>query len=56
MISNFILKNPPMVASNNILRFPKIDLVDEDPEKMIINWIKYHNGIIPYELKKTIKP
>ena len=45
-----------MIIEDNILRFPKIDLVDEDPEKMIINWIKYHNGIIPYELKKTIKP
>ena len=45
-----------MVINDNILRFPKIDLIDEDPEKMIIDWIKKHNGFLPSEIKKTIKP
>jgi len=29
-----------MMIENDILRFPKIDLIEEDPEKMIIDWIK----------------
>ena len=45
-----------MVIDDNILRFPKIDLIDEDPEKMIIDWLKKHNGFLPSEIKKTIKP
>ncbi len=45
-----------MMVDDNILRFPKIDLIDEDPEKMIGDWIKKHYGSIPEQLKKTIKP
>lgn len=45
-----------MVIDNNILRFPKIDLIDEDPEQMIIEWIKKNYGSIPEQLKKSIKP
>jgi hypothetical protein len=45
-----------MVIDDNILRFPKIDLVDEDPERMIMEWVKKHNGYLPVEIKKTIKP
>ena len=45
-----------MIIDDNILRFPKIDLVDEDPEKMIMEWIRKHNGCIPSQIKKTIKP
>jgi hypothetical protein len=45
-----------MLVDDDILRFPKIDLIDEDPEKMIIEWIKKNNGFIPSHLKKTIKP
>lgn len=45
-----------MVVDNNVLRFPKIDLIDEDPEKMIYDWIKKSYGSVPDEIKKTIKP
>jgi len=45
-----------MTIDDNILRFPKIDLVDEDPEKMIHEWIKKNYGSIPDEMKKTIRP
>ena len=45
-----------MLIDDNILRFPKIDLIDDDPEKMISEWIKKHNGYIPVEIKKTLKP
>ena len=45
-----------MVVDDNILRFPKIDLIDEDPEKMIHEWIKKNCGYLPEEIKKTIKP
>lgn len=45
-----------MVVDDNILRFPKIDLLDEDPEKMIYEWVKKSCGSIPEEIKKTIKP
>ena len=45
-----------MVIDDDILRFPKIDLIDEDPERMIIDWIKKHNGVLPVHIKKTIKP
>jgi hypothetical protein len=45
-----------MMVDDNILRFPKIDLIDEDPEKMINDWIRKHYGSIPEQLKKTIKP
>lgn len=45
-----------MMIENDILRFPKIELIDEDPEKMILDWIKNNIGIIPVKIKKTIKP
>jgi len=45
-----------MIVEDDMLRFPKIDLTDEDPEKMIIEWIKKYNGHLPAQLKKTIKP
>ncbi len=45
-----------MMVDDNILRFPKIDLVDEDPEKMIHDWIRKNYGSIPEEIKKTIRP
>lgn len=45
-----------MMIDDNILRFPKIELIDEDPEQMIIEWIKKYNGNIPTNIKKTIKP
>jgi hypothetical protein len=45
-----------MIVDENILRFPKIDLVDEDPEKMIYDWIKKNYGSVPEEIKKTVRP
>jgi hypothetical protein len=45
-----------MMIDDNILRFPKIDLIDEDPEQMIIDWIKKNYGSVPEHLKKSIKP
>jgi hypothetical protein len=45
-----------MMIENDILRFPKIDLVEEDPEKMIMDWIKKYNGFVPDIMKHTIKP
>lgn len=45
-----------MMIENDILRFPKIDLIEEDPEKMIIDWIKKYNGYVPDIIKHTIKP
>jgi hypothetical protein len=45
-----------MMIEYDILRFPKIELTDEDPEKMILDWIKNNIGNIPVKIKKTIKP
>lgn len=45
-----------MMIENDVLRFPKIDLVEEDPEKMIMDWIKKYNGYVPDIIKHTIKP
>jgi hypothetical protein len=45
-----------MMIDDNILRFPKIELIDEDPEKMILDWMKKYNGTIPTKVKKSIKP
>ena len=45
-----------MMIEDDILRFPKIDLIEEDPEKMIIDWIKKYNGHVPDIIKHTIKP
>lgn len=45
-----------MMIDDNILRFPRIDLTEEDPEKMIIDWIKKYNGNVPEKFVKTIKP
>jgi hypothetical protein len=45
-----------MMIDDNILRFPKIDLIDEDPEQMIFDWIKKNYGSLPEQLKKSIKP
>ena len=45
-----------MIIDDNILRFPKIDLTEEDPEKMIIDWMKKYNGFVPEKFIKTIKP
>jgi hypothetical protein len=46
-----------MIIDDNILRFPKIDLTEEDPEKMIIDWMKkYNGGTVPEKFIKTIKP
>jgi len=45
-----------MMIDDTILRFPKIDLIDEDPELMIMDWIKKYYGSIPEQIKKSIKP
>jgi hypothetical protein len=45
-----------MMIENDVLRFPKIDLLEEDPEKMIIDWIKKYNRHVPDIIKHTIKP
>lgn len=45
-----------MMIDDDILSFPKIELIDDDPEKMIFDWIKKYSGVIPESVKKTIKP
>jgi hypothetical protein len=45
-----------MLIDNNILRFPKIDLNEEDPEKVIFDWLKKYCGFVNEEIKKTIRP
>lgn len=45
-----------MVINDNILRFPKLELNDEDdPEKIILEWIN-NKKIENNNLKKSIKP
>lgn len=39
------------------IRFPKLELHDQDdPEKVVLDWVKDSCGYIPKTLKKTIKP
>jgi hypothetical protein len=39
------------------LRFPKLELHDQDdPEEVVLDWVKEFGGSIPKSLKKTIKP
>lgn len=45
-----------MMVDNNILRFPKIDLLEEDPEKIIHDWMKKNYGSVPDGIKNTVKP
>lgn len=45
-----------MLIDDNILRYPKIDLIDEDPEQVIYEWIIKYYGSIPDKIKKSIKP
>lgn len=54
--NDLTINNMLMIVDDNILRFPKINLIDEDPEKMIYEWVKKSYGSIPDEIKKTIKP
>ena len=39
------------------LKFPKLELHDQDdPEEVVLDWVKEFGGNIPNTLKKTIKP
>jgi hypothetical protein len=39
------------------LKFPKLELHDQDdPESIVLDWIKETGGYIPKTIKKTIKP
>lgn len=39
------------------LKFPKLELHDQDdPETVVLDWIKETGGYIPKTIKKTIKP
>lgn len=39
------------------IRFPKLELHDQDdPEEVVLEWVKESSGYIPKTLKKTIKP
>jgi len=39
------------------LKFPKLELHDQDdPEEVVLDWVKQFGGHIPKSLKKTIKP
>ena len=39
------------------LKFPKLELHDQDdPEEVVLEWVKEVGGYIPKSLKKTIKP
>ena len=39
------------------LKFPKLELHDQDdPESVVLEWIKEKGGYIPKTIKKTIKP
>jgi len=51
-----LLNHMLMIIDDNILRYPKIDLIDEDPEESIIDWFKKTYGFIPEQIKKTMKP
>lgn len=42
---------------NKKLKFPKLELHDQDdPEEVVLDWVKEVGGYIPKSLKKTIKP
>ena len=45
-----------MIIEDKTLRFPKIDLINEDPEEMINEWIIKNYGVIPEQIKKSMKP
>jgi hypothetical protein len=39
------------------LKFPKLELHDQDdPEEVVLSWVREFGGYIPKTLKKTIKP
>ena len=39
------------------IKFPKLELHDQDdPEEVVLDWVKEFGGNIPKSLKKTIKP
>ena len=39
------------------LKFPKVELQDEDdPEEIVLKWVKVNGGKISKNMKKTIKP
>jgi len=39
------------------LKFPKLELHDQDdPEEVVLEWVKQFGGYVPKSLKKTIKP
>ena len=42
---------------HQVLRFPKLELHDQDdPEEVVLDWVKQFGGYVPKTLKKTIKP
>jgi len=42
---------------NKKLKFPKLELHDQDdPEEVVLDWVKEVGGYVPKSLKKTIKP
>ena len=46
-----------LILENNILNYPKLELNDDDdPEEIILLWLKKTYGSIPKNIKKSIKP
>jgi hypothetical protein len=44
-------------GKNKKLKFPKLELHDQDdPEEVVLDWVKEVGGYVPKGLKKTIKP
>jgi hypothetical protein len=44
-------------GKNKKIKFPKLELHDQDdPEELVLDWVKEVGGYVPKSLKKTIKP
>jgi hypothetical protein len=52
-----ILENNYDNQNSKKIKFPKLELHDQDdPEEVVLEWVKESSGYIPKTLKKTIKP
>jgi hypothetical protein len=52
-----VLENNSNNENSKKIRFPKLELHDQDdPEEVVLEWVKESSGYISKSLKKTIKP
>jgi hypothetical protein len=52
-----VLENNSDNEKSKKIRFPKLELHDQDdPEEVVLEWVKESSGYISKSLKKTIKP